>query len=129
MIGSSILLAGRECNGGGQSDESVATCRANGGTKMRSNSVHALSTLSLVVFLAFPAAAVTAQVSDNARIMANLNELQLKVGECFLNARARIIKHGWKPIRMHSSDDYEYIGTEKELVDRKFHEAERNKRG
>lgn len=48
----------------------------------------------------------------------------LKVGESVLVARARILRSGWHPIRMHSNDDYEYVGAEKELADRKFLEVD-----
>ena len=50
--------------------------------------------------------------------------LQLKIGESFLAVRARIIRYGWKPVRMHSNDAYEYDGAEKRLAERGFLEVD-----
>jgi hypothetical protein len=49
--------------------------------------------------------------------------LELKTGAPFLQARARIIKSGWKPIQVHSHDTYEYSGTETILANRGFLEV------
>ncbi len=40
----------------------------------------------------------------------------LKVGEPFLVARSRLLRSGWRPMRIPR--EYEYIGTEKELAER-----------
>jgi hypothetical protein len=61
--------------------------------------------------------------SDNSRKTSGIEGLQLKAGESFLEARSRIIKFGWKPIRMHN-DNYEYDGAEKRLAERRFLEVD-----
>jgi hypothetical protein len=91
---------------------------------MRSNSFRSLLTAGLVFSISLLATSVKAQDSDNSRMTPSIGDLNLKVGEPFLKARTRIIKHGWKPIRMHESDHYEYSGTEKDLVDRGFREVD-----
>jgi hypothetical protein len=48
----------------------------------------------------------------------------LKVGESFVVARSRIVRSGWHPTRMRKPGDYEYVGAEKELADRKFLEVD-----
>jgi hypothetical protein len=49
---------------------------------------------------------------------------RLQKGASFVGVRARLIKSGWKPVRMHADDGYEYDGTEKRLADRKFFEVD-----
>jgi hypothetical protein len=51
----------------------------------------------------------------------NSEGLRFKVGEPFFAARKRILQAGWQPMQTHR--DYEYIGIEKELIDRKFFEV------
>lgn len=46
------------------------------------------------------------------------------VGERLVAAKAKLIKQGWKPTRMHTTDGYEYSSVEKELVTRKFFELD-----
>ncbi|MBY8934378.1 hypothetical protein [Pseudomonas fluorescens] len=46
------------------------------------------------------------------------------VGERLVAARAKLVKQGWKPTRMHTTDGYEYSGVEKELAARKFFELD-----
>ena len=91
---------------------------------MRSDPARSLLIMGLAFSLALPATTVKAQGSDNSRMTPSINDLDLKTGESFLKARTRIIKHGWKPIRMHRSDNYEYSGTEKDLADRGFREVD-----
>lgn len=50
--------------------------------------------------------------------------LRLTVGESFLEARARIARLGWKPIRMHANDNHEYDGAEKRLAEGGFLEVD-----
>ncbi|PKA68802.1 hypothetical protein ATI02_1600 [Pseudomonas baetica] len=45
-------------------------------------------------------------------------------GERLAAAKAKLVKQGWKPTRMHSSDGYEYSGVEKELATREFFELD-----
>ena len=46
------------------------------------------------------------------------------VGERLVTARAKLVKQGWKPTPMHTTDGYEYSGVEKELAARKFFELD-----
>jgi hypothetical protein len=50
--------------------------------------------------------------------------LRLQKGASFVGVRAGLIKSGWKPVRMHADDGYEYDGTEKRLADRKLFEVD-----
>ena len=74
---------------------------------------------SLLMFLSGPAHAVHADEQSTTRI-----SLRLKEGASFLSVRARLIESGWKPVRMHVDDNYEYDGTEKRLADRHFFEVD-----
>ncbi len=60
----------------------------------------------------------------NPKVTLGAESPSLKVGESFLIARARIVRSGWHPTRMRKPDDYEYVGAEKELADRKFLEVD-----
>jgi hypothetical protein len=77
---------------------------------------------SLVSLLVSDAIAGKIQL-DDAGTTPDIEQIQLKVAEPFLAARARILKFGWKPVRMHKSDNYEYSGAEVRLVERKFFEV------
>lgn len=48
----------------------------------------------------------------------------ITVGERLVAARSKLIKQGWKPTRMHTSDGYEYSGIERELAARDFLELD-----
>ena len=48
----------------------------------------------------------------------------IAVGEPLVAARAKLVKQGWKPTRMHTTDGYEYSGVERELAARKFFEVD-----
>jgi phage tail sheath gpL-like len=48
----------------------------------------------------------------------------IAVGEPLVTAKAKLVKQGWKPTRMHTTDDYEYSGVERELAARKFFEVD-----
>lgn len=50
--------------------------------------------------------------------------LRLQEGASFVHVRARLIKSGWKPVRTHVGDRYEYDGTERRLADRNFFEVD-----
>ncbi|WP_246195946.1 hypothetical protein [Pseudomonas piscis] len=45
-------------------------------------------------------------------------------GESFVVARTKLVKQGWQPTLMHTSDAYEYSGVERELVAHKFFEVD-----
>jgi hypothetical protein len=46
------------------------------------------------------------------------------VGERLVAAKSKLIKQGWKPTPMHTTDGYEYSGVERELAARKFIELD-----
>ncbi|ROM94377.1 hypothetical protein [Pseudomonas brassicacearum] len=48
----------------------------------------------------------------------------IAVGELLVAARAKLVKQGWKPTRMHTTDGYEYSGVERERAARKFFEVD-----
>lgn len=48
----------------------------------------------------------------------------IAVDEPLVSARSKLIKQGWKPTRMHTSDGYEYSGVELELAARNFLELD-----
>ncbi|MCU1752130.1 PepSY domain-containing protein [Pseudomonas sp. 6D_7.1_Bac1] len=48
----------------------------------------------------------------------------IAVGEPLAAARAKLIKQGWKPTRMHTTDGYEYSGVERELAAHKYYEVD-----
>ncbi|KAA0979521.1 hypothetical protein [Pseudomonas sp. ANT_J28] len=48
----------------------------------------------------------------------------IAVGEPLVTARAKLVKQGWKPTRMHTTDGYEYSGVERELAARKLFEVD-----
>lgn len=59
-----------------------------------------------------------------AELPTSIASLRLKAGEPLLRVRSRIIKSGWAPIDVHAGGNYEYDGTEKRLVERKFYEVD-----
>ncbi|MCU7248051.1 hypothetical protein [Pseudomonas koreensis] len=48
----------------------------------------------------------------------------IAVDEPLVSARSNLIKQGWKPTRMHTSDGYEYSGVERELAAHNFLELD-----
>jgi hypothetical protein len=48
----------------------------------------------------------------------------LKKGQGFLKARKALQEHGWKPVDVHASDGYEFIGVERILRDSKIYEVD-----
>lgn len=74
---------------------------------------------SLLMSLSQSASAVRA----NEQSITSVN-LRLREGASFVSARARLIKSGWKPVRMHADGGYEYSGTEKRLADRHVYEVD-----
>ena len=77
-----------------------------------------------IVALIFQTTNVAANDTENYRADPNIKDVQLKVDESFTQARARLVKSGWKPTRMHQGDNYDYDGAEKELIDRGFLEID-----
>jgi hypothetical protein len=71
----------------------------------------------ITAFSLYPATQASSQ-PKMASLNPSVGSLHLKENESFLIARTRILKAGWKPGKMHSSDNYEYSGTEKEALER-----------
>jgi hypothetical protein len=83
--------------------------------------VIALRTLagaSLLTFLSAPE--IAAHASEPPTVAYNAH---LQKGASFVKTRANLIKSGWQPVRTHA-DGYEYDGTEKRLVERRFLEVD-----
>jgi hypothetical protein len=91
---------------------------------MRSTTSNRLTIASLAILLGCAPMLVRADVDNRSAAAPTSNDLALKAGESFTRARARIVKAGWKPVRVHQNDKYEYSGTEKELVNRGFFEVD-----
>lgn len=91
---------------------------------MRLNFVQIVLAASVCVAMGSSAGADEVIGSASAKKTSKIEALQLIVGESFLRARARIVRFGWKPIRMHAHDNYEYTGAEKRLAERKFLEVD-----
>ena len=79
----------------------------------------AIAGAALLMLLLGPDAAVRANEPSTSA-----TNLRLQKGASFLSVRARLIKSGWKPVRLHVNDGYEYDGTEKRVADRKFFEVD-----
>jgi hypothetical protein len=91
---------------------------------MRSPIVNGLAIASMTVLLGLATAVVTAAEERRPPTTSTIDNLGLKAGEPFGKARVRILKAGWKPVRMHQYDQYEYSGTERELSSRGFFEVD-----
>lgn len=85
---------------------------------------HIVMAASLVILFAVPASVEGAPGSDTPSKASGTASLQLETGESFLTVRARILRHGWTPIQMHSNDTYEHDGVEKRLAERGFFEVD-----
>jgi hypothetical protein len=86
---------------------------------------YALIVMTVVLAFLQASARTQGEADDNQpNIKSGIESPSLKVGEPFLVARTRILRSGWHPTRMHSNEDYEYFGAEKELADRKFLEVD-----
>jgi hypothetical protein len=86
---------------------------------------YALIVMTVVLTFSQASARTQGEADNNQpKITSGIESPSLKVGEPFLVARSRILRSGWHPIQMHSNDDYEYFGAEKELADRKFLEVD-----
>ena len=83
-----------------------------------------LVVVGLTISLVAPIFASGANESDGARTASEVENASLRAGEPFTKARSRIFKLGWKPVRMHRNDNYQYDGAEKKLVDRGFLEVD-----
>jgi hypothetical protein len=83
-----------------------------------------ITAVSLALVLAAATSVAGASGSDFPIKRSSTAILSLKTGEPFLAVRARILRHGWMPVRMHKNDSYEYDGAEKRLAERGFLEVD-----
>ena len=83
-----------------------------------------LSVVGAMFLLGWSAHSTAAPDSNTLADASATQDVSLKVGESFLRARSRIIKSGWKPIRMHQNDGYEYSGTDRLLAERNIVEVD-----
>lgn len=55
---------------------------------------------------------------------AQAGPLTLKKGAPFVQARAQLVKEGWRPVNVHAGEDYDYVGIETALIEAKILEVE-----
>jgi hypothetical protein len=80
---------------------------------------------STLVFFALYCTGISAAFADDSQAPNdNRGPAGIVIGERLVAARAKLVKQGWKPTRMHTTDGYEYSGVEKELIARKFFELD-----
>lgn len=91
---------------------------------MKLSYVRIFMVAGLIISLTSSPAVEASSASGTPGTTSEMGGSMLKVGESFLHARARVIRLGWKPIRMHINDAYEYDGAEQRLVDRGFREVD-----
>ncbi|XSS60538.1 hypothetical protein ACP9OK_16760 [Pseudomonas sp. B11] len=81
-----------------------------------------LSSLTLVVLYCIGSHSVFA---DNSQAVNNKHGVaNIAVGESLIKTRAKLIRQGWQPIRMHAADSHGYSGVERELAAHKFFEVD-----
>jgi hypothetical protein len=68
--------------------------------------------------------AIADGVPADKTFLKSIASANLKKNEPFLKARARLIKLGWDPVRMHANGSYEYDGAEKRLIEHNFYEVD-----
>jgi len=91
---------------------------------MTLRSARMVSLATVIIASIFQIKNAAADDSANYRTTPGFADLHLKVNDAFTQARARLVKFGWVPTRMHQQDNYEYDGAEKELADRGFLEVD-----
>jgi hypothetical protein len=91
---------------------------------MKTLQISLIGSLSVAILMGVSMARAEDRSMSKSIENADAAALGLKPGAPFLQARARLIKAGWKPIRVHGNDTYEYSGTEKLLADRGFLEVD-----
>ncbi|MDR9865930.1 hypothetical protein [Pseudomonas baetica] len=80
---------------------------------------------STLVLAALYCMGISAAFADGSQAISDKHgPAGIVVGERLVAARAKLVKQGWKPTRMHTNDGYEYSGVEKELATRKFFELD-----
>ncbi len=80
---------------------------------------------STLVFLAIYCTGISAAFADDSQAPNdNRGPAGIVAGERLAAAKSKLVKQGWKPTRMHTSDGYEYSGAERELAAHKFFELD-----
>jgi phage tail sheath gpL-like len=80
---------------------------------------------STLVFFALYCTGISAAFADDSQAPHDMHgPAGIVVGEHLAAAKSKLVKQGWKPTRMHTSDGYEYSGVEKELATRSFFELD-----
>lgn len=77
---------------------------------------------SILVFFALYCMGISAAFADDSQTPSDIHEPGIVVGERLAAAKSKLVKQGWKPTPMHTTDGYEYSGVEKELATRKYFE-------
>lgn len=68
---------------------------------------------------------ISAAFADDSQTPSDIHEpAGIVVGERLAAAKSKLVKQGWKPTPMHTTDGYEYSGVEKELATRKYFELD-----
>lgn len=80
--------------------------------------------LLILLWTCAPYSSCPTQAMDQKAEGTNPNDrtLHTLIDEPFPLARAQILNAGWKPVRPHLNDRYEYSGTETELIQHGFKE-------
>ncbi|KII30370.1 hypothetical protein [Pseudomonas fluorescens] len=80
---------------------------------------------STLVLVALYCTGISAAFADDSRALDNQRgPAGIVAGERLAAAKSKLVKQGWKPTRMHTTDGYEYSGVEKELAAHKFFELD-----
>jgi hypothetical protein len=80
---------------------------------------------SILVLVALHCMGISAAFAEASQAPNDkLEPTGIVVGERLVAVKSKLVKQGWKPTRMHTSDGYDYSGVEKELAARKFFELD-----
>lgn len=80
---------------------------------------------STLVFVALYCMGVSATFADDSQASNDKRgPAGIVVGERLAAAKSKLVKQGWKPTPMHTTDGYEYSGVEKELAARNYFELD-----
>ena len=80
---------------------------------------------SFLLLVAVYSAGINTALADGSQASTEKHgPANIVVGERLVAAKTRLVKHGWTPTRMHTTDGYEYSGVEKELATRNFYELD-----
>jgi hypothetical protein len=79
---------------------------------------------SILAFVALYCIGTSAAFADGSQATSDKHgPAGIAIGEPLISARAKLVKQGWMPTRMHANG-YEYSGAERELAARKFFEVD-----